>query len=104
MDPYLRCLKAGFSNPAMHICGIIVNFAPLMQAKERREGRTLRACKNPLTLWEMRQLGGLGHHLRGDLQKRGCSRGEERDGGENEGGHGQKRRAKGGHGGGSEKR
>lgn len=58
MDPFEVAQKACFASPVMRSCGGIVNFAPLMQIKNRREGVSFAPAIEPEKRWEARFLGG----------------------------------------------
>lgn len=91
----LRCAFAATvcspenTGPDMQKWWGMINVAPLMQTKDRREDRSLRACTRAVcalgdALWQR-----LGDHRRRGLNDRGSGGDEQGDGGEDKRGHDQ---------------
>ena len=86
MDPFACRKKADFTSSDMRIWRGIVNVAPLMQTKKRREGLAFAPAKRPEMRWEARFWADLRDHGGRDLNEGRGRGGEEGEGGQNEGG------------------
>lgn len=86
MDPSAAAQKAYYTSSDMRIWWGIINVAPLMQTKKRREGLAFAPAKRPEMRWEARFWADLRDHGGRDLNEGRGRGGEEGEGGQNEGG------------------